>query len=1337
MKKLSQTLFFRLSAFLLFSIILLGFIAPKIVEHKGTNWQKELQGRLSLIHSSVNSMIKEKQELVFSKLGILKSQNRSYLSSGNFQPVFENLNGRYGSASVAIFDSTGRLLVWNENAISDSIFPLKVHPGEIFFFKSSLVTWLSLADTIRTEKGTYVIFFSHPVERQASLGNNRRKKYEEENFSSVLTERFNTRFHIDYSSEAELSLDGRQFSFYVMNNFKNPIAVVTFDKPERAFELNELSRFYADIQSVLVALAFLAFCYGFYGRYKSLQPVLLKVAVLGLFLAAVRYVMFFLGLPSKFISGSFTDASYFASKFGFGIVRSPLELFITIIFFLALCIRIYNETVRFIKSVPAEITTEASGSDQAGWRRLKGAFIVFLMPVLVFIYFLLLRSLGASLRSVVFDSSLRYFRDPGLLPSLPEAMMLLNILILGTALALLTVSIVFLVVRLTQASLPVSFRRYKKTVFIVWMCLFQLFGYLYDYMQKNPQGSHLIRVIFVLLTFAASYRILSTAAGSVYNYLYYTFIASFITVSLLNLYNSQLEREALKTVAIEITRTSEDWARFVVNEALMNSVRDPEAKDAFTLKNADYKSSAFVLWSRSALRRESLNSSISFLDKNGRLLGGFSTGLDGQMTPGSLPVNEFPVIFGEDITQESQANMDDESLKSASGRPAKKTEKKNTEKKNAEKMSTGGAEISQVGEILPEELQKKIITGIIPVTEDSLALGYIQASALFDPVSYRRGELPRLLRTGEGVLNKTLDFGELEIFGIQDNRLVKLHGDVAPASANINRIITSIPGGTGEAWTRLRLSGERYITYVLGERSGGHRNFTAVAMKEKNLSWSLYNFLKVFFFHSVLISLLLAVIYMLNYKAALQSVYSFRTQLLAAFLLISLLPMILLAFYNRQLTGTKNSQMIRFALSNIQKNAEEYIRNNPERAKTLPGLLEVASKDLNADFSVYVGKELFFSSRGEYFDAGVLSRLLNPAIYDRLLFRGYKEYFVKERVENFTYNSFYSKFVFNGREFIFKTDDLFNPVPLSVTAEEVDIFLFGSYSVATIIVVLLSAFMANRISSPIRSLTKATASVAGGDLDVELKTNQKGEIRALVGGFNNMVRGLKKSQLELAELEREAAWKEMARQVAHEIKNPLTPMKLAMQQLMISYRDRSPNFDAIFKKVSVTVINQIDTLNNIASEFSGFARMPKMNLEVLDIKGVVEEAADLFIEENASVTIESSGRSFNAEADKDQLKRSLINIIRNSLQADATLIQIMLSSSSGVVSVIIKDNGTGIPKEILGRVFDQNFTTKEKGMGLGLNMAKKFIESIKGRIEIIESSKEGTAVLIELPSAES
>jgi nitrogen fixation/metabolism regulation signal transduction histidine kinase len=234
-----------------------------------------------------------------------------------------------------------------------------------------------------------------------------------------------------------------------------------------------------------------------------------------------------------------------------------------------------------------------------------------------------------------------------------------------------------------------------------------------------------------------------------------------------------------------------------------------------------------------------------------------------------------------------------------------------------------------------------------------------------------------------------------------------------------------------------------------------------------------------------------------------------------------------------------------------------------------------------------------------------------------------------------------------------------------------------------------------------------------------------------------MTSELQKNQLALAELERENAWKEMAKQVAHEIKNPLTPLKLAVQQLIASYRDKSKNFDSIFEKVSATILNQVENLNLIASEFSRFAKMPTLKLEEVDLLSVIRDSADLFIDENIKINIETELDKVFIEADINQLRRMMINLIRNSIQAGATSITISADCQDDNYIMKVTDNGSGIMEEFRDKIFEANFSTKEKGMGLGLKMAKRFLEGINGTIYLEENSpeiKQGITFRITIPA---
>lgn len=321
----------------------------------------------------------------------------------------------------------------------------------------------------------------------------------------------------------------------------------------------------------------------------------------------------------------------------------------------------------------------------------------------------------------------------------------------------------------------------------------------------------------------------------------------------------------------------------------------------------------------------------------------------------------------------------------------------------------------------------------------------------------------------------------------------------------------------------------------------------------------------------------------------------------------------------------------------------------------------------------------------------------------------------------------------DGKNYILGVNDAFNKVKIEFSAVEIDVFLFGIYSFAILIIILLSTILSDRISYPIRNLTLAMSSVKQGDFNIKVTSKERGELKDLVEGFNSMVSELRNNQNELAEFEREKAWKEMARQVAHEIKNPLTPMKLSIQQLIISFKDKKSNFEEIFQKLSNTILTQIESLNQIASEFSRFARMPRINLGKVDLISVIRDTAMLFADEKLKIEIISSLPYANIEADISQLRRIFINLLRNSIQAFATQVSFKIINDDENFIIYIADNGKGIPKEVKNRVFEENFTTKTKGMGIGLKLIKKYLEDINGNIILAETSTDGTIFSIRIP----
>jgi nitrogen fixation/metabolism regulation signal transduction histidine kinase len=247
--------------------------------------------------------------------------------------------------------------------------------------------------------------------------------------------------------------------------------------------------------------------------------------------------------------------------------------------------------------------------------------------------------------------------------------------------------------------------------------------------------------------------------------------------------------------------------------------------------------------------------------------------------------------------------------------------------------------------------------------------------------------------------------------------------------------------------------------------------------------------------------------------------------------------------------------------------------------------------------------------------------------------------------------------------------------------------------------------------------------------------NATREIDSLVNSYNKMIDDLTESAEKLAKTEREQAWQEMARQVAHEIKNPLTPMRLTIQSFEHRFDPEDPDIKDKMNDFSKLLIQQIDTMSEVAEAFSDFATLPKPNIKECDLVEVTEMAVNIFQRER--IVFQSDQASIFHKLDRTQWIRVMTNLIQNALQSvskkKTPLIGVQLVSESNQTRITITDNGNGISPELKDKIFEPKFTTKTSGMGLGLGIVKNIIENHKGCISYISTPKRGTTFTILLP----
>ena len=292
------------------------------------------------------------------------------------------------------------------------------------------------------------------------------------------------------------------------------------------------------------------------------------------------------------------------------------------------------------------------------------------------------------------------------------------------------------------------------------------------------------------------------------------------------------------------------------------------------------------------------------------------------------------------------------------------------------------------------------------------------------------------------------------------------------------------------------------------------------------------------------------------------------------------------------------------------------------------------------------------------------------------------------------------------------------------------------YVLMFVFAILLAFFISSYITRSIKAVTEKMSHTRLNKRNEKIiLKDASAEIFTLVNAYNSMVDELEESAVKLAKGEREQAWREMAKQVAHEIKNPLTPMRLTVQSFERKFDANDPKIYDKIKEFSKTLIQQIDTMSSIASAFSNFAQMPTQKREELNVVEVVKHALDIFTEDHISFYPKQD--SVIAELDKTQLIRIVTNLVKNAIHAldeiEHKNIEVSVGTDNGNVIIIVADNGKGISEEDKDKIFEPKFTTKSSGMGLGLPMVKNIIEAYNGTINFTTQIDKGTVFKIVIP----
>jgi nitrogen fixation/metabolism regulation signal transduction histidine kinase len=385
---------------------------------------------------------------------------------------------------------------------------------------------------------------------------------------------------------------------------------------------------------------------------------------------------------------------------------------------------------------------------------------------------------------------------------------------------------------------------------------------------------------------------------------------------------------------------------------------------------------------------------------------------------------------------------------------------------------------------------------------------------------------------------------------------------------------------------------------------------------------------------------------------------------------------------------------------------------------------------------------LLATSRPKVFNQGLISEQMNPEAFKNMKYAQKSEFVHRENIGNLVYSSAYKPFYNNnGKKLAFINLQHFGQQ--SEFENQIQKFLVAIVNVFILLLavsIILAIFISNWLTAPLRILQESFSSVRFGIHNEPILYNKQDEIGALVKDYNSKLEELEFTAQQLARSERESAWREMAKQVAHEIKNPLTPMKLSVQQLLRTYNPKDTKMEEKFQRVAASIIEQIEALTNIANEFSSFAKMPVPMESRIELTALIKSVVEVFsLEGHSDIELFCDEKIF-INADKDQMIRVFNNLIKNATQAipqhQEGQISIQIQRIENKVKIAVSDNGIGIEKSKWNKLFVPYFTTKSTGTGLGLAMVKQILESHQGVIDFETHPGEGTTFYVELPLAD-
>ena len=473
--------------------------------------------------------------------------------------------------------------------------------------------------------------------------------------------------------------------------------------------------------------------------------------------------------------------------------------------------------------------------------------------------------------------------------------------------------------------------------------------------------------------------------------------------------------------------------------------------------------------------------------------------------------------------------------------------------------------------------------------------------------------------------------------------------------------------------------------------------------------------------------------------------YSMLSMIIVSFIIIGFVT---ISFFSRQYNNFYNDRLTRKGKV-IHASLEYFVQQNAAPGETMASELlsnaisfEVARlAEINdIDINLYdKDGTLVVASQPAVYDKGLVSKKMNPDAFFELAETKAAQITSQESIGGLSYLAIYAPvrsaqgeaIAYLGMPYFERSKNISDDVSSFLVA------LMNVYVFLLICAAILAYFISNSITRPLTIISDKLRIFNLNKKNEPIEWKSKDEIGVLIGEYNKMITELEQGAQKLARGERESAWREMAKQIAHEIKNPLTPMRLSIQYLQRAIDAGDPNIGELAKRVTKTLDEQIENLSSIATAFASFAKMPKANNEIINLNELLKSIAELFNREgDVKISFASESLSPLVFADKNQLVSVFNTLVKNAGQSipegRTGFVDIKVWEEHNWVFTSVKDNGNGISADLYDKVFVPNFTTKSSGTGLGLAISKQIVDGAGGTIWFESVEGDGTVFFVKL-----